>query len=706
MARPGSHACARPISPMRHTRLGATTWAHRGVRGGALIALLALTACGGDDELTRTSAYFALDVDLSTEGRFYDAPWPSDLRLDADGHPVFDGFINEAAKPDGSDMASNIVSIAGDRPAWPTLAAGYVRFDAPLSPLVETDIIPASVDSPLMLIDIDPDSADRGRLYPMVANTPEADPYVPTGLLAMSMVPGFILHPDRTYAYVVTNRIMDAEGNPVIPAESFATLRDGGVPPGEQGADAQTLYVPLWETLNTLGVDRGIVVSASVFTTGNVVQDTFDLSERIRDAYDLTIDNLQVDPDDGDHERFCELLGTIRYPQFQVGTPPYPSEGNFEMGPDGLPVEQRTLDAPIVITLPKGEMPADGYPLVMYFHGSGGLAREVVDRGFAPPEGNNTKGEGPAFVLAAHGFATVGSAHPVNPERLGDPGASDIAYLNLDNLKAFRDTFRQGAIEQRLFLDALLDLELDPATVAGCTGMTLPTGATSYKLDPQPVMAMGQSMGGMYTNIIAAIEPRIEAVVPTGAGGLWGYFILETELIGTRTLLPIVLGTEAELTFLHPTLTALETAYEAAEPAAYMPRLGRRPLDGHPARSIYEPVGRDDLFFPVQLYDRIVLAYGHQQAGDEIWPEMQTSLALAGLDGFVEYPVQDNLESANGDAFTGVVVQYEGDGFSDAHYIFAQLDEVKHQYGCFFETFFTTGTATVPAPAALGTPCE
>jgi len=369
-------------------------------------------------------------------------------------------------------------------------------------------------------------------------------------------------------------------------------------------------------------------------------------------------------------------------------------------------VEQRAIDAPIVITLPKGEMPADGYPLVMYFHGSGGVAGQVVDRGYSPPGGSPAKGEGPAYVLAPHGFATVGSAHPVNPERLGNPNASPIAYLNLDNLRAFRDIFRQGILEQRLYLDALLELEIDSATVAGCTGMSLPAGATTYKLDPQPVMAMGQSMGGMYTNLIGAVDPRIEAVVPTGAGGLWAYFILETELVGGRTLLPIVLGTDAELSFIHPTLSLLETAWEAAEPAVYMPRLARRPLEGHPARPIYEPIGQGDSYFPVQLYDRIVLAYGHPQVGGQVWPEMQDTLALDGLAGFLDYPVANNLDSATGDEFTGVAVQYEGDGFSDPHSIYAQLDEVKYQYGCFLETFFTTGVATVLAPAALGTACQ
>ena len=62
--------------------------------------------------------------------------------------------------------------------------------------------------------------------------------------------------------------------------------------------------------------------------------------------------------------------------------------------------------------------------------------------------------------------------------------------------------------------------------------------------------------------------------------------------------------------------------------------------------------------------------------------------------------------SAAGADYTGVVVQYEGDGIYDPHSIFAQLDSVKHQYGCFFELYRDTGEALVLAPAKLGTPCQ
>jgi hypothetical protein len=136
-----------------------------------------------------------------------------------------------------------------------------------------------------------------------------------------------------------------------------------------------------------------------------------------------------------------------------------------------------------------------------------------------------------------------------------------------------------------------------------------------------------------------------------------------------------------------------------------MPRIGHDPLPGHPARPVYEPAGKGDSYFPTSIYDAAALAYGNTQAGEEVWPTMQDALKLKSLDGMRSYPVTGNLLSIDGASYTGVVVQYEGDGIYDPHGIYAQLDEVKFQYGCFLETFITRGQATVPEPQPLGTAC-
>jgi hypothetical protein len=147
-------------------------------------------------------------------------------------------------------------------------------------------------------------------------------------------------------------------------------------------------------------------------------------------------------------------------------------------------------------------------------------------------------------------------------------------------------------------------------------------------------------------------------------------------------------------------MNVMALAWEIAEPLASMARLARRPLPGLPARHIYEPVGKDDEYFPISIFDAAALAYGNQQAGPAVWPSLQEALALDGLGGLASYPV-----SANQGGKTRVVVQFEGDGIVDSHYIYRQLETVKHQYGCFLASYVRDGVPTVPAPGALDAPC-
>jgi len=666
-----------------------------------LVALAGATACGSDDP--GSVVYFDLDGNIDQPATFFDHPFPSDLRLTSDGAPDLTGYPD----PRGTPIFADLLSGARDRKAFPAAPVIYFRFTEPLAPRSEQDAIPPAVDAPVLLVEVDPDSPTRGRMVPAVALTLTIDDYVSCCALAVAPRPGFILDGGTTWAAVVMRSLGDAEGQPLGVAPAIAALAAGKTPAGARGGEAAALYAPLWDTLDQLGVDRREVAAATVFTTADVVADLHALSNAVLDAYQITVDGLHVDPDDGaSHPRYCELLGTITLPQFQRGTPPFDEDGLFVIGGDGLPELQRMETVPITITIPNSEMPVAGYPLAIYFHGSGGLSSQVVDRGKTYTVGGEwTKGEGPAHVLAPFGLAAASAALPLNPERV--PGAADTEYLNINNLPVFRDTFRQGVIESRLFLAALRDLSIDPGVLAGCSGPSLPGAATAYKFDPDQLVAQGQSMGGMYTNLVSAVEPRIRAAVPTGAGGFWSFFILHTSLLpGTRDLLAIVIGTPVEeLTFMHPGMQLLEMSWEAAEPLVYMPRLARRPLPGSPVRSVYEPVGKDDEYFPTVLYDAVALAYGHQEAGTIVWPTMQDALALSDLDGLAAYPVSQNLTSADGTPYTGVVVQYEGDGIEDPHSIYAQLDEVKYQYGCFLSTFLERGVATVPAPAALGTPC-
>jgi hypothetical protein len=650
------------------------------------ILCLVLLGCSGQ---TGVRAGFDLDADFSSTAGYFAFPQPSDLRLDAAGHPSVDGLPDH-----GLALVVATKQHVKERLRHSLLSVAYFQFEAPLAPRAETDVV---TDGTILLLDLETDAA-----IPVVARTLTKDRFVPEHVLAVAARPGFVLAPARRYAFVVRRGALDAEGERLGVPDALATLADGGTPSGPRGAAAKLLYAPLWETLDALDVPRDDVAAATVFTTGSPVEETAALGEKVLARHQVTLAGLTAVDDT--HADVCELRGTVSYPQLQRGVPPFDSDGLFELDADGVPIVQRLETAPFTLVLPKTLMPDGGYPLVLYVHGSGGTSTGLL----SPPGDDGPRlGQGPAHVHGRLGVASASSAMPLNPERL--PDASEIAYLNPRNIPAFRDTFRQGMFEQQLLLSALLALEIDPALLAGCPGPTLPASQTAFSFDPAHVGLQGQSMGGYYTNLVGAIDPRVRVVVPTGAGGYLTHFLLsvtsaQSSVAGLAALIgPALFGLlPSQLSFLHPVVSPVELMLEWAEPIVYVPRLARDPLPGHPARSIYEPVAPGDSYFNERTYDAMALAYGNRQAGSEAWPSMQAALALDEREGLAAFPVEGNLVSANGQPYTGVVVQFTPDGDFDPHAIYQYMDDVKHQFGCFVATAFA-GAARAPA---FDAPCD
>ena len=313
----------------------------------ALFSLFSLVACGDDDlppTPTPTTAIVDAEVDLATPATFYDFPYPSDLRLRARGTPDLRGVPVSSR----SRIIDGLITVASEHPGFPVVPAAYFRFDGELATRSPEDVVAASASAALLLIDIDPDSPDRGALFPVVAATLPRDAYSPTGMLAVAPRPGIVLHAERTYAFVVTTSLLDVDGDAIAPAASIAALSRGETPAGLRGAAMRTMYAPLWETLTTLGVDLTRVAAATVLTTGDVVKELNELSDDVLARFDAPITDLVVDPDDGaDHPRFCELRGSVTFPQFQEGAAPFDTGGLFVRDASGALVEQRQETVPM-----------------------------------------------------------------------------------------------------------------------------------------------------------------------------------------------------------------------------------------------------------------------------------------------------------------------------------------------------------------------
>ncbi|HTJ81625.1 MAG TPA: hypothetical protein VL400_07860, partial [Polyangiaceae bacterium] len=395
----------------------------RFARALAVAALVSSTILGCGDSGTTTGGppdtsvklVFDLAADLHDAAHFYDAPYPSDLRLDADGHPDLAGFPN----PSSVATVTGLATEAEANPGFPVIPVAFLRLDGALAPRVPTDVIAAEPSAPIMLLDVDPASPEKGRLYPVIAQTLTPDAYTAENVLAVATRPGFILRASTKYAVVVLATANDADGKALGKNDLVERMASGGSPAtGEEAAFA--LYAPLWDALEVAGVDATQVVAATVFTTGDVVAATAKLGDAVVDAYDVTLEGLALDAADI-YPELCLLRGKVTLPQFQKGTPPYDTDGLFEIGADGQPKMQRMEEAPFAVVIPRTPMPADGYPLVLNVHGSGGFSVAMVQ----PVNDAGVPGDpiGPAFPYATKGIGMAGVAMPVNPERL--PGAEE-----------------------------------------------------------------------------------------------------------------------------------------------------------------------------------------------------------------------------------------------------------------------------------------
>ena len=92
-----------------------------------------------------------------------------------------------------------------------------------------------------------------------------------------------------------------------------------------------------------------------------------------------TLDNLAYD---GEDQAGVDDIyeGTYPGPNFQQGDPPYSSSGGAITNP---PTVQRMETLRIAITVPKGDPPAAGWPVVIYQHGTGGDYKSFIGDGSA-----------------------------------------------------------------------------------------------------------------------------------------------------------------------------------------------------------------------------------------------------------------------------------------------------------------------------------
>lgn len=354
--------------------------------------------------------------------------------------------------------------------------------------------------SPLLLVDVDPKSPERGKARGIVPKwwAQAKDGYYPTDEFTLIAEPATPLLPGTRYLFVVTSALKAADGGEIGRSAESEALLSGktGDAYGAEMAEA------LSELESSMGVSRDSVVLGTVFTTAHVIDETLALAERARAApapklvEPWTVETPVAAPDPRVRFRAVYEAPEYRRP-LPIGT--FQIEG-------GAPVAQKQVGLEVFLAFSDASK-SGPRPLVIYQHGLGGdkdgcwgTAQRLSDLGAAviaidsPDHGSRSKGG--TAITAAFSFFGV------------DPDAQtfDIARA--------RDNFRQMTSDQLelvRFIGSLGSLDLLP--------IGAPDGVPD--LDVSRILYIGHSFGSVQGPAIFALAPEIkQATWNVGGDGL------------------------------------------------------------------------------------------------------------------------------------------------------------------------------------------
>lgn len=469
---------------------------------------------------------------------FFDRPWPSDSRRDPDGTLAMDGYPN----PFSVLLVDDYIAHAEDLTGFGTSSPVYVGFDGPLDPAGMPTAAESIADgSAVVLVDVDPASPYLGERIPIQWNQFAFDGslYAPEHLLAVAPVFGFPLRPATKYALVLTTAIADrnprwAESSPDAADPDLATaLRELHLDP-----------------------ERDVAI-ATTFTTQDPVGEMASMAWMVQNELGPP-DFSQVMVHVFDHDAYTAYRTHYKGPVFTHGVAPYNTEGGqFEFDADGKAIIDHWDDMRLAVCTPVGvEAPPEGWPVVIFQHGTGGNYRGFCDSDAALET---------AVRLGTAGIIGVGIDQPLHGNRPGADTASDLTHFNIVNPDSAVTNFRQGALDAIYLARGLARA---PVTFVGDDGARFTT-------DPERIMFMGHSQGGL-TGALAApfFAGDVKAAMLSGAGGVLAItVVVRKDPLDFEALVRQLLDLEDEepLTPLHPAIGLVQTLVEVTDPVNYAP---------------------------------------------------------------------------------------------------------------------------------------
>jgi hypothetical protein len=505
---------------------------------------------------------------------FLDVPFPSDLNVAADGTIHYDYDLTGSAPkglnkifPSGKGAQFAAESLAYTR-GFGVYGGAIFQLDngAPDPANLPTGQAGgcAGANAPVVYVDL-----DAGKPVDCQANWND-DSAAGQGdtipLLTVRTARGIVLPEGHKIAILLTSAIA-SKGTALSPTAQFAALRDG-----TRGSAAEQAYGTAIDKAVTIGgVDKKKIVSAAVYTTGKVTEElrqarelaragavptlkwgaadvapvqpakftsetplpagwTASLDDLMGKSSQLTIGGKLVDdPNWGSenpgipHDAIASMgVASFDAPSFLVYGPGkdfgVPQNGTWYHGADGkLAINPAAPTAKIWVTfvVPKGTMPAAGWPTVVYQHGMAGqrgdcltFANSLARQGWAVASieviEHGTRGDDSAARGDKKSDYERSTSTYHGPDGFTDKTSDggnfppNQLFGSLYRIAGMRDQFRQSAIDHTTLRRVL---------GASPTLDGLASGGVTPKIDGAKVAYFGDSLGGIIGALTAGIEP-------------------------------------------------------------------------------------------------------------------------------------------------------------------------------------------------------
>ncbi len=599
-------------------------------------------------------------------GDFFRLPFPNDVRIDG-GKLNLDGFPTPGSDLLGFDPVQRYVDaiVASDK-AWGTYPTAIFRF----SGAINFDTFkPKSGGAPVSWVDVTagtPEYASSSGLY-WFASGPRTK-YVCDNWLGVRRPQGAPLVPGHTYAVWVTTDGKSEKNEAIERSTQLAALLGPSAPSDPVLAKAHTAYAPFRAYLSDKAIDPATILNATVITAGDVRTPIEKLASAIEGQGIPSVkswvkcDATAKSPcPQADGERACgapdpaydEYHALVSLPVFQKGTAPYVDSG----GDLSLDKAVRSEDVCMGLTVPKGTMPATGWPVVVFAHGTGGSFRSHMRDEIA---GALSQAVTPSGSV---GFAVLGIDQVQHgPRRGASTESPNDLFFNFTNPAAARGNPLQGAADQIALARVVAALDVTATE----------TGGADIKADPAKIVFYGHSQGATHGSLALPYADQFLASVLSGNGASLMHALLnKTAPVNIKAAVPFVLGdfdTSGGLAGgdMHPVLSLLQQWIDPADPLNTAIVIGRSPLPGKQAKHVFMTYGLGDHFSPGPTMAAFALAGRLDVVAHDA--SAATPEAIANLTEKAA-PLSGNFEVTAGNFVTLGVRQYGPPSASDGHFV-------------------------------------